>query len=979
MQFVIPIYLHNHAATKHSATAYSWYVMAILLADGELESLEKSRAYIDLGDSYNLVGSPLEAIAETAKVTLGYIKTHSLKTIDYSRSYQVCFATKNYDVMSYTLGLDLSAQALSGHSISELYTAGRKTLTTLADDLQPAIRLMTVPFVQFGANLLDVKLWESKGDFQALTVLEGEFVTEQDAIDLSHRAAFYAVVYALASLFLGLLFNVPAEELRKRALLVAEKQGGGSGTILGTFCFILLSLTTLILNDDTDEKLLVKTYTWLHALPHNADFQSIIRMLQAFEVMKSVRQGKTHWRDMIEPVEEAIEALEVARSYLFIGLMCIQAEAALQSMAHTTRMRRNYLHYAQLAFRACDAKNLVRLTDILLGNLPQPSLLATRFKSNLTPAGSDLHEDTSSQHSGLLGETESSSLTDVSYESNFKGRKLGLEQILRSFLVFASERNSEGLIRRVLQVLLQVTCTSYACFATQDPSTGSLKLNGYGTYDDIKVCDIPIAEAKDIAPTVLLSHASLSKKGNQAYATLEAAVEIRTQQLQHALHSRSTFISGVSHEIRTPLFAITGLCSVMEASSDLTEAQRENLQVISQSADDLQRIVTAVLDWSKLDARSITTESIPFNLRNVIENALETVAHLARSKNIRLLLENPVTTDPPMALLGDPHRYRQCLLNLLSNAIKFTKSTLPNQHSTVSVSWSWQDHPDKVEITCAVRDEGIGIPAKSMHRLFHSFSQVDSGISRNFGGTGLGLSITRGLARLLGGDCWAESVEERGSTFYLLITADKAKGPDAEQPQTYPPGPPRRAIMYAPSNVGSSVIQANLQHFGIKTTLASIERQSTPANPDFVFVDADEPAINSEVIKTLRQRHQGSKFVFLITLTDVSKFVDSLALNQEAIVTKPLKAQSLYNTTKNLAASSSNNGAKATKKTSTMDASYAKVSSFYLVIINGRNTELRALLQHYPLKICYIDDSNVNVAVGKKVCVSSALLLLLVF
>lgn len=79
--------------------------------------------------------------------------------------------------------------------------------------------------------------------------------------------------------------------------------------------------------------------------------------------------------------------------------------------------------------------------------------------------------------------------------------------------------------------------------------------------------------------------------------------------------------------------------------------------------------MTAVLDWSKLDAQSISPETIPFDLRSSIENALETVAHLARSKNIELLLENPVSTDPPMALLGDPHRYRQCLLNLLSNAI----------------------------------------------------------------------------------------------------------------------------------------------------------------------------------------------------------------------------------------------------------------------------------------------------------------------
>jgi hypothetical protein len=201
------------------------------------------------------------------------------------------------------------------------------------------------------------------------------------------------------------------------------------------------------------------------------------------------------------------------------GLMCTQAEVALHSMAHTNRIRRNYLQYAQSAFRACEAKNLVRFADVLLGNLAQPSTLAKKLKPNMSQATSDSPEDTSSQHSGLLGETESSTFADNTYESNIKSRKLGLEQILRSFLLLASERNSEGLIRRVLQVLLQVTCTSYACFATQDPSTGSLKLKGYGAHDSIETCDIPIAEAKEIAPTVLLSHASITKKVRESGPT----------------------------------------------------------------------------------------------------------------------------------------------------------------------------------------------------------------------------------------------------------------------------------------------------------------------------------------------------------------------------------------------------------------------------------------------------------------------------
>jgi CheY-like chemotaxis protein len=145
-----------------------------------------------------------------------------------------------------------------------------------------------------------------------------------------------------------------------------------------------------------------------------------------------------------------------------------------------------------------------------------------------------------------------------------------------------------------------------------------------------------------------------------------------------------------------------------------------------------------------------------------------------------------------------------------------------------------------------------------MHRLFHSFSQVDSGISRNFGGTGLGLSITRGLARLLGGDCWAESVEGQGSTFYL--TAAKTSAKDAERPKAYPAGPSRQALLYAPRDLASSVIHANLLAFGITVRVADIgEDTKLAAQPDLVLVDMDEPSINGDTLQRLRDRHQSSK------------------------------------------------------------------------------------------------------------------------
>jgi two-component system sensor histidine kinase/response regulator len=206
----------------------------------------------------------------------------------------------------------------------------------------------------------------------------------------------------------------------------------------------------------------------------------------------------------------------------------------------------------------------------------------------------------------------------------------------------------------------------------------------------------------------------------------------------------------------------------MENSGDLPREHQDNLAIIKQSAEDLQRIVTAVLDWSKLDAGSIQAESIDFGLRNIVEAAAATVSHIAQAKNIEILIDNSIDTDPTHLLKGDPHRIRQCLLNLLSNACKF----IPLNHTAkpvVRIRWSVEEKGDRADITIAVQDEGIGIPRKAMSKLFGAFVQVDNGISRNYGGTGLGklpvlpltdrvpesvfsgLSITRGLCRAMGG------------------------------------------------------------------------------------------------------------------------------------------------------------------------------------------------------------------------------------
>jgi signal transduction histidine kinase len=213
---------------------------------------------------------------------------------------------------------------------------------------------------------------------------------------------------------------------------------------------------------------------------------------------------------------------------------------------------------------------------------------------------------------------------------------------------------------------------------------------------------------------------------------LEIAVEARTAALEQALAHKQTFISSISHELRTPLYSISGLCAVMQSSSDLTPAQNENLAVIASSAEDLQRIVTAILDMAKLESGGMTAEAIPFDLRDTLESSLESVAHISRAKGIELVLENDVSTDPPECLIGDPHRVRQCLLNLLSNAVKFSRTG--SDQAFIKLGWTIeQDDAEHYAVTVTVTDNGIGIPKSKMNRLFHSFSQVDASITRQYG------------------------------------------------------------------------------------------------------------------------------------------------------------------------------------------------------------------------------------------------------
>ncbi|MEO8753310.1 MAG: response regulator, partial [Casimicrobiaceae bacterium] len=180
-------------------------------------------------------------------------------------------------------------------------------------------------------------------------------------------------------------------------------------------------------------------------------------------------------------------------------------------------------------------------------------------------------------------------------------------------------------------------------------------------------------------------------------------------------------------------------------------------------------------DFSKIEAGRMDIEAQPFDLRECVESALDLVT--ARAVEKHLDTAYVFEGDVPAAVRGDVTRLRQIMLNLLSNAVKFTEAG-----EVVLTVASEAREGDRVALTFAVRDTGIGLSPEAMGRLFQSFSQADSSTTRKYGGTGLGLAISKRLAELMGGRMWARSDGPgRGSTFLFTIEVPAAELPPARQ------------------------------------------------------------------------------------------------------------------------------------------------------------------------------------------------------